>query len=62
MDEEILLGGIGIVVLVLSIMIGIDLFQGGREIENKKIENAGLYWLIINAIFITLLLIMLLSY
>ena len=36
--------------LVLSILVGYNLYQGGKEINNNKISKAGLYWLIIIAI------------
>jgi high-affinity Fe2+/Pb2+ permease len=41
---------IGLAMLVLSVLIGYNLYQGGKEINNDKISKAGLYWLIIIAV------------
>ena len=43
---------ISILMLVLSVLIGYNLYKGGKEINNDKISKAGLYWLIIIAIFL----------
>ncbi len=37
-------------ILLLSIFMGYNLYQGGKEIKNDRISNAGLQWLIIIAL------------
>ena len=41
---------IGLAMLVLSVLIGYNLYQGGKEINNDKISKAGSYLLIIIAV------------
>jgi len=43
---------ISLLMLVLSVLIGYNLYKGGKEINNDKISKAGLYWLIIIAVFL----------
>ena len=39
-----------LLILVLSILMGYNLYQGGKEIKNNRVSNAGLQWLIIIAL------------
>ena len=43
---------ITIAVIVLSILVGYSLFKGGKEIENNSIKMAGIYWLLIIALYL----------
>ena len=38
---------VSIIVLVLSIAIGNNLYKGGKQIDNHSIKMAGFYWLVL---------------
>ena len=41
-----------IVFFIISLVVGVFIFKAGKDLQNKNLKNAGLLWIILNALVI----------